>query len=233
MDEAAEFARSVTNGQGADSAIVTVGVLKTEHVGPGVRGHPQGGHRRGHRHRQRRRRGAGAGVRADALPEAGPGRAVRRVEPAAGTSRGCCSCTRAASSSLDELITTTYKLWLERALTDGIRSAGGDVLLIGVEPTPAIAFTTVDLAHRPASSSALRTTRPRTTGSSSSGAAGSSCPIASRTRSRRRPMAGGDKVSGPARGAEPSEGASYLDDAVALRPRPGRRDARRRRLRDR
>jgi Zn-dependent alcohol dehydrogenase len=32
MDEAAEFARSVTNGQGADSAIVTTGVLKTEHV---------------------------------------------------------------------------------------------------------------------------------------------------------------------------------------------------------
>ncbi len=32
MDEAADFARSVTNGQGADAAIVTVGVLKTEHV---------------------------------------------------------------------------------------------------------------------------------------------------------------------------------------------------------
>jgi S-(hydroxymethyl)glutathione dehydrogenase/alcohol dehydrogenase len=32
MDEAAEFARSVTNGQGADAAIVTTGVLKTEHV---------------------------------------------------------------------------------------------------------------------------------------------------------------------------------------------------------
>jgi S-(hydroxymethyl)glutathione dehydrogenase/alcohol dehydrogenase len=32
MDEAAEFARSVTNGQGADAALVTTGVLKTEHV---------------------------------------------------------------------------------------------------------------------------------------------------------------------------------------------------------
>jgi S-(hydroxymethyl)glutathione dehydrogenase/alcohol dehydrogenase len=32
MDEAAEFARSVTNGQGADAAVVTTGVLKTEHV---------------------------------------------------------------------------------------------------------------------------------------------------------------------------------------------------------
>ena len=34
--------------------------------------------------------------------------------------------------------------WLEDALVDGIRSAGGDVILAGVEPTPAIAFPTVD-----------------------------------------------------------------------------------------
>jgi NDMA-dependent alcohol dehydrogenase len=32
MNEAADFARSVTNGQGADSVIVTTGVLKTEHA---------------------------------------------------------------------------------------------------------------------------------------------------------------------------------------------------------
>jgi NDMA-dependent alcohol dehydrogenase len=32
IDEAAEFARSVTNGQGADAAIVTIGVVKEEHV---------------------------------------------------------------------------------------------------------------------------------------------------------------------------------------------------------
>jgi S-(hydroxymethyl)glutathione dehydrogenase/alcohol dehydrogenase len=32
MEEAADFARSVTNGQGADKALVTVGVLKGEHV---------------------------------------------------------------------------------------------------------------------------------------------------------------------------------------------------------
>ena len=32
MDEAADFARSVTDGQGADAAVVTTGVLKTEHV---------------------------------------------------------------------------------------------------------------------------------------------------------------------------------------------------------
>jgi phosphoglucosamine mutase len=35
--------------------------------------------------------------------------------------------------------------WLEAALIDGIRSAGGDALLVGVEPTPAIAFLTVEL----------------------------------------------------------------------------------------
>ena len=35
--------------------------------------------------------------------------------------------------------------WLEDALTEGIRSAGGDVLLAGIEPTPAVAFMTVDL----------------------------------------------------------------------------------------
>jgi NDMA-dependent alcohol dehydrogenase len=32
MDEAADFARSVTNGQGADKALITVGVLKGEHI---------------------------------------------------------------------------------------------------------------------------------------------------------------------------------------------------------
>src|SRR3954453_23014739 len=35
-------------------------------------------------------------------------------------------------------------VWLEEALTGGIRAAGGDVILAGVEPTPAIAFMTVD-----------------------------------------------------------------------------------------
>ena len=34
--------------------------------------------------------------------------------------------------------------WLEDALVDGILAAGGDVILAGVEPTPAIAFHTVD-----------------------------------------------------------------------------------------
>jgi phosphoglucosamine mutase len=34
--------------------------------------------------------------------------------------------------------------WLEDALVEGIRSAGGDAILAGVEPTPAIAFLTVD-----------------------------------------------------------------------------------------
>jgi phosphoglucosamine mutase len=35
-------------------------------------------------------------------------------------------------------------VWLEEALVDGIREAGGDVLLAGVEPTPAIAFLTIE-----------------------------------------------------------------------------------------
>jgi phosphoglucosamine mutase len=35
--------------------------------------------------------------------------------------------------------------WLEDALTEGILEAGGDVLLAGIEPTPAIAFMTVEL----------------------------------------------------------------------------------------
>jgi len=34
--------------------------------------------------------------------------------------------------------------WLEEALTEGILDAGGDVLIAGIEPTPAIAFMTVD-----------------------------------------------------------------------------------------
>jgi phosphoglucosamine mutase len=34
--------------------------------------------------------------------------------------------------------------WLEDALVEGIRTAGGDAILAGVEPTPAIAFLTVD-----------------------------------------------------------------------------------------
>jgi phosphoglucosamine mutase len=35
--------------------------------------------------------------------------------------------------------------WLEEALSAGISDAGGDVLLVGVEPTPAIAFLTMHL----------------------------------------------------------------------------------------
>ena len=41
--------------------------------------------------------------------------------------------------------TRSSGVWLEAALADGIRSAGGDVLLAGVEPTPAIAFLTTEL----------------------------------------------------------------------------------------
>jgi phosphoglucosamine mutase len=35
-------------------------------------------------------------------------------------------------------------VWLERALVEGIVAAGGDAVLVGVRPTPAIAFATVD-----------------------------------------------------------------------------------------
>ncbi len=35
--------------------------------------------------------------------------------------------------------------WLEDALVEGIREAGGDAFIAGVEPTPAIAFITTDL----------------------------------------------------------------------------------------
>ena len=35
--------------------------------------------------------------------------------------------------------------WLEDALVEGIREAGGDAFIAGVEPTPAIAFLTTDL----------------------------------------------------------------------------------------
>lgn len=36
-------------------------------------------------------------------------------------------------------------VWLEQAVSEGIRGAGGDVILAGVEPTPAVAFMTMDL----------------------------------------------------------------------------------------
>ena len=51
IDEAADVAQSVTDGQGADAAIVTVGVTTGEHVAQAFAGHPQGGHGRRHRHR--------------------------------------------------------------------------------------------------------------------------------------------------------------------------------------
>ena len=35
-------------------------------------------------------------------------------------------------------------VWLENALVGGIHDAGGDALLVGVEPTPAVAFLTID-----------------------------------------------------------------------------------------
>ena len=49
MEEATELAQQFTNGQGADSAIVTVGVIKPESRRSGHGVDPQGRHRRGHR----------------------------------------------------------------------------------------------------------------------------------------------------------------------------------------
>jgi len=43
IDEAADYARSVTNGQGADSSIVCVGVLESEHVRAGLAAIRKGG----------------------------------------------------------------------------------------------------------------------------------------------------------------------------------------------
>ena len=39
-------------------------------------------------------------------------------------------------------------MWLEEALVEGIHEAGGDVVLAGVEPTPAVAFLTIDTRSR-------------------------------------------------------------------------------------
>jgi S-(hydroxymethyl)glutathione dehydrogenase/alcohol dehydrogenase len=43
IEEAADFGRSVTNGQGADKVLITVGILKGEHVAQGVEALGKGG----------------------------------------------------------------------------------------------------------------------------------------------------------------------------------------------
>jgi Zn-dependent alcohol dehydrogenase len=43
IDEAAELARALTNGQGADAAIVTVGVLSPDHIGQAFESVAKGG----------------------------------------------------------------------------------------------------------------------------------------------------------------------------------------------
>jgi phosphoglucosamine mutase len=57
-------------------------------------------------------------------------------------------------------------VWLEEALVEGVVAAGGRALLVGVQPTPAIAFTTVDVgatagvvisaSHNPASDNGIK-----------------------------------------------------------------------------
>ena len=83
IDEAADHARSITNGQGADAAIVTVGVIEGEHVAQALSSIRKAGTvvLPGAGEHRRDRRAAGAG-RADAVPEAPAGFAVRRVQPA-------------------------------------------------------------------------------------------------------------------------------------------------------
>ena len=82
MEQATEFAQSVTNGQGADSAIVTVGVTTGEHIAEAFASDPQGRHGRRHRPRQHHRgRHPDRARRAHAVPEASAGRALRRVQP--------------------------------------------------------------------------------------------------------------------------------------------------------
>ena len=111
-------------------------------------------------------------VAAAAVLAGAPPRRCRRTRPAA---------SRVAVVGRDPRASGEF---LEAAVVAGLASAGVDVLRLGVLPTPGVAYLTgalnadfgvvISASHNPA----------RTTGSSSSAAAGSSCPTPSRTRSR-------------------------------------------------
>ena len=73
---------------------------------------------------------------------------------------------------------------LENALAAGILAVGGNVIKVGVIPTPAVAFWRGTTGPTPASSSALRTILLNTTGSNSSTARATSWPTCWRRRSK-------------------------------------------------
>ena len=109
MDEAAEFARSVTDGQGADAAVVTTGVLKTEHVAQAFDAIRKAG--------TVVVTGVGNEDEEVRVPAFELTLYQKRIQGAlfgsrarAATSRGCCGMYQNGQLKLDELITTTYKL---------------------------------------------------------------------------------------------------------------------------
>ena len=99
MEEATELARSVTNGQGADKAIITVGVTTGEHVAQAFAAIRKAGtvvvtglgNITDGRHPDLARR-------AHAVPEGDPGLDLRRSNPHTDI-LSCCGSTRRASSS--------------------------------------------------------------------------------------------------------------------------------------
>ena len=111
MEEATELAKQFTNGQGADKAIVTVGVIKPEHVGQAMASIRKGGTvvvTGARRHRRHDAHPDLAGRR-HAVPEAHPGHDVRLGQPDCDIPR-LLELYRAGELKLDELITKTYTL---------------------------------------------------------------------------------------------------------------------------
>src|SRR5205809_1175489 len=79
--------------------------------------------------------------------------------------------------------------FLEAALVAGICSAGGDAVLLGVCPTPAVAFHTVDLGAEAGAVISASHNPPDTTGSRSSVRGGPRWPEKVRARSGGRSAA--------------------------------------------
>ena len=112
MEEATELAKQFTNGQGADSAIVTVGVTKPASTSAQAFGAiRKAGTVRRHRPR-RHHRGRPADRRWPSSPCSRSGCRARCSAPPTRTGTSCASCElyRAGVLKLDELITKTYTL---------------------------------------------------------------------------------------------------------------------------